>query len=382
MPALDRGSASRQSRALSPSHSGSCTDPRHRPILAFLAELPTGPATVRRRILAIDAAHRSAGYPPPSASPAFDALLRPPRPARFDPALVAAALAVIPVGGWPAGIVGRRDAALVALVCTAGLTRRQIQALRTPPSSQGDDQRPGTVGESAPPAVAATEDTGTCPACALTRWQWVATTTAAAGWRTVRNDLADLGEILAGAETTHHCTQPLEPGSTGDDRWGRYPSRRVDDDRPQPLVCAIDRHGTPQTAYPLSVRSITTIVATRLANATRTDRTSPSGPSFTAAAAARPWNEDDHARALAERKAGTDRLAGYQDALDAADAYAYAEAILARLDANWPAPPTTRQSPPDDREAPRLASHFAIAATGTGGAASLRVLPTASGHGT
>jgi len=38
-------------------------------VLAFLAELPAGPSTVRRRVLAIDAAHRRAGYPLPSASP-------------------------------------------------------------------------------------------------------------------------------------------------------------------------------------------------------------------------------------------------------------------------------------------------------------------------
>lgn len=206
-------------------------------VLAFLAELPAGPATVRRRVLAIDAAHRHAGYPPPSASPAFDALLRPPRPPRFDPDLVANALAIIPVGGWSAGIVGRRDAALVALVCTAGLTRHQIQYLRTSHSAtQGEEQRrPGTAGESGLPAVAATEHPGPCPACALTRRQRVATTTAAAGWRTVRNYLADLGETTAEDETSHDCTRPAgELTGDEDERDSGHTARRHSDSDPSP----------------------------------------------------------------------------------------------------------------------------------------------------
>jgi len=228
-------------------------------ILAFLGELPAGPATVRRRILAVDAAHRRAGYPPPSASHAFDALLRPPRPARFDPHLVAAALAIIPIGGWPVGIVGRRDAAVVALICTAGLTRRQIRALRTSPSTtQGEEQRrAGTVGESTLPAVSATEHPGPCPACALTRWQWVATATAAGGWRTVRNHLADLGEITAGDETFHDCTRPAGDPDLPDDEDGWVPGqvgRGSGDGPPAPLFC--DTVGDQAVAGMLAVAHI------------------------------------------------------------------------------------------------------------------------------
>jgi len=319
----------------------SATDVASRPatpetVLAFLAELPAGPATIRRRVLAVDAAHRRAGYPRPSASPAFDALVRLPRPARFDPALVATALAIIPIGGWPVGIVGRRDAAVVALICTAGLTRRQIQALRTAPSAtQGEQQRrAGTVGEPSLPAVSATEDPGTCPACALTRWQWVATATAAAGWRTVRNHLADLGETTAGDETFHDCTRAASAPDLPDDEDGwvpGHPGRRQDENRPGPLFYAIDRHGTPQIGYPLSTRSITTIVAARLAAAAHTDRRQPAAtaPDQTKSFAA--WSSEDHSRVVAARQAATDRLASFEADLDEADAYA--EAILARLDA-------------------------------------------------
>ena len=40
----------------------SCLPATPETVLAFLDELPTGPATVRRRLLAVDAAHRHAGY--------------------------------------------------------------------------------------------------------------------------------------------------------------------------------------------------------------------------------------------------------------------------------------------------------------------------------
>lgn len=61
-------------------------------------------------------------------------------------------LEAIPIGGWPTGIVGRHDAAIVALICAAGLTRAQVQALRTDtgldlslgiPCGNVPDERPG-----------------------------------------------------------------------------------------------------------------------------------------------------------------------------------------------------------------------------------------------
>lgn len=296
-------------------------------ILAFLAELTAGPATIRRRLQAVDAAHRNAGYPPPSAGPPFDALLRPPRPARFDPALVAAALAIIPIGGWPVGIVGRRDAALVALVCSAGLTRRQIQALRTSPAGSSDVPGTGPVGEWTPPAIAPTDDPGPCPACALTRWQWAAATTATAGWRTVRNVLADLGEDTANSESSHDCARTAGSADVTDDDQGARRPPAING--PVPLFCAIDRHGTPQTGYPLSTRSITAIVAGRLAAAHAGLQRVTDAPNPAVMRAA--WASDDHARVVADRHAATERLASFEADLDEADAYA--EAVMQRLDA-------------------------------------------------
>ncbi len=39
----------------------------------------------------------------------------------------------------------------------------------------------------------------------------VALAITAAGWRSARNELADAGETLAGAETAHDCIRPLAP---------------------------------------------------------------------------------------------------------------------------------------------------------------------------
>lgn len=152
-------------------------------IVAFLAEMPAGPATVARRVRAIDAVHDDAGLSPPGVAPVFDEVLgRRPIPPRFDIAAVARALEAIPVGGWPVGIIGRRDAAIVALVCVAGFTRAGVQALRTVTSGGLPLGGPAVGREAGDPAsaialletVVRTETPGECPACALSRWLRVA----------------------------------------------------------------------------------------------------------------------------------------------------------------------------------------------------------------
>lgn len=62
-------------------------------------------------------------------------------------------------------MVGRRDAALVALICDAGMTRRHVRALRYPPNSQGDPDCQGEP-DSEPGAIAqmpTSADPQTCP---------------------------------------------------------------------------------------------------------------------------------------------------------------------------------------------------------------------------
>jgi hypothetical protein len=157
---------------------------------------------------------------------------------------------------------------------------------------------------------------GTCPACAVTRWLRVHATVATGGWRTVRAELADLGETLADTEVTHDCTQPVARPAPPTGEWAA-----------SPLFTPIDHRGSPET-WALSIRSVTTIVATRLFTPIHpTLETGWEDPQ--AARSGRPWGEADRARVLAERKAANARLADIETRLDQADAYA--ETLLQRL---------------------------------------------------
>lgn len=284
-------------------------------VVAFVAEVPVGAATTARRVRAIDAAHRAAGLHPPGAARELDETLgRHPVPSRFDADMVARALEAIPVGGWPAGIVGRRDAAIVALICSVGLTRAQLQTLRTGPGqhlplgSRTGSQRPSGSGaveggtERACPtqllgSMTNTGAPGACPACALSRWLRVAAQLEDRGWRAVRAELADYGEVTAGDERTHDCTHALPAGSGSG--------------QGVLLFCAIDRHGIPETGYPLSTRSITAIVAGRL----RTGEQTPAGdgqpaaavPAAPAAPGDRQWRAEDRRQARGTLRRGRGR---------------------------------------------------------------------------
>ena len=295
-------------------------------VAGFLADLPAGPATTARRVRAIDAAHRDAGLAPPGESPELDeALGRHPAPPRFDPAVVARALQAIPVGGWPAGIVGRRDAAVVALICCAGLTRTQVQALRTgaaqspPLGSRRAGQANGGVADDPAETMAAVskaEEPGSCPACALSRWLRVATGLERSGWRAVRAELADLGEIPAGTETVHDCARPFAWPSDGAEQ--RFP-----------LFCAIDRHGAPETGWAISTRAITAIVAGRLSQGEQTRRAGWADEADEAAANAvggerLPWGPE-------QRRRAAQHFAEVETTLDEMEAAA--DAILARAHA-------------------------------------------------
>lgn len=298
-----------------------------RTIADFLAELPAGPATLARRVRAVDAAHRAAGLPAPGASPELDTLLRRTRPGpRFETALVARALAAIPVGGWPAGIVGRRDAAIVALVCAGGLTRAQVQALRTDTGGDlplGSRTAPGTAvgvrGEAGDllAAMPRARAAGDCPACALSRWWTVVDRLERAGWRAVRAELADYGEVAAGDEATHACAQALE----------RPPARNGGGG--MPLFWAIDRHGAPETGWAISARSLTAIVADRLAAAELVEAEEQPGPAAPERRDGPPGGVSEHDWGIAKRREAEERFAQMEATLDEAEAAA--EALLARV---------------------------------------------------
>ena len=213
---------------------------------------------------------------------------------------MAATLGCIPIGGWPAGIVGRRDAALVALICPGGLTRRQVRALRAAPGQT--------------PVLSPAFEPGACPACAVSRWLRVHALAAAAGWRAARGELADIGEVPARDENAHDCARPI--------RWPDRPGR-------WPMFSAIDRHGWVDEALPLSVRSITTVVAFRLGEGERRC----SSPVVGDLPDGRPKVQEaggNHQDGLQARRQASRRLEELEGMIDAVDAYA--ETILERLD--------------------------------------------------
>ena len=147
----------------------------------------------------------------------------------------------------------------MALICCTGLTRAQVRALRgdaAPPGQHrvGGDQ-PGLAEllETTP----RTGDAGCCPRCAVTRWLYVVASVERLGWRAVRGELADSGAVAAADIECHTCELPTD--------WlGRQLAG-------SPLFWSIDRHGIPQTRWPISTRSLTTIVAARLAAADADD---------------------------------------------------------------------------------------------------------------
>lgn len=101
----------------------------------FLGENPAGAVAQRRRVTAVNHAHRSRGYPQPGTVTAIRLQLDHVRSARAAVRRNAAApvIAALPVSGWPTGMFGRRDAVILALyagglrpVDVSALNRREV----------------------------------------------------------------------------------------------------------------------------------------------------------------------------------------------------------------------------------------------------------------
>jgi hypothetical protein len=305
-------------------HSVSCAPAEPDTLLRFLAACPARPATLARRVAAIDAVHAELTLPPPGRDPAVVATLRiarglPPEPVvqpRFGPELVSSALERVPVRGWPDGSLGRRDGAVVAVVCALGLTRPAVRALRLGDVTEG------------PLAIAAGErrhlleratDPGECVACAVTRWHRAAVVYARAGMPALRRSLAATCRREAREEDRHDCLRVLVEVPDVNARL--------------PLFSPIDKHGWLRSSA-LSIRSITTVVASRVAvgqqaldepeweglvddlvSGTWADGQAPAS-SDVAAAHARP----DHATAVRRKHAALGRMADVERLLDELDA--------------------------------------------------------------
>lgn len=274
----------------------------------FLTACRCSPATGTRRVRSISEAHLALGLACPVPAP--------PGP-RWDRDLVARALGGIVVGGWPAGIRGRRDGALVSLVCVSGLSRDPARLLGAGgariDAEVGAERRlvaRGASGEETVAHLETADEPGACPACAICRWLRCHRMAALSGWRALRDELADLGEDTAAGAHRHECAEapPALPE--------HYRS---------PLFSAIDRHGWAELRRPLSRRSVTSIVARRLLAAAPPLSPGPSAP---------PVPGDSPARGstsgIAARSEAAQRLVALEALLDEADACAEAAMERAR----------------------------------------------------
>ncbi|MBO1756482.1 hypothetical protein [Allobranchiibius sp. CTAmp26] len=259
-------------------------------VRAFLADIPCAPSTAARRISAIRAAHlrervRITGEPERPAPP----------PPVLERSAVGDVLHTIPVYGFPHGFRGRRDA-LVIVAISLGMTPAQIAALT-----------PADVATYPLPAIGGQDldydpNHGLrCPACALTRWL-----RALSAWRAQLHDaqwraLELLVEDTPVNARTHDCAIEVP------DRWHHTAT----------LIPPIDRAGTPDLRYPVTTRTITTILRDRIqptAAPVLSDQSeSPRAPHGPAAPAPTPRDRYDELRAIDE---ALDRLDAVLDRVE------------------------------------------------------------------
>lgn len=213
-------------------------------LLRFLTQIPAAAATRARRVRAIAAAHRHAGYLPTQGGE--DRLVGPvPAMARVlgsaDPQQL---LAACPARGRPDGLVGRRDAFLIVLLAVLGHTVTQARQLapadiQPPADGYGTGVAIRVRGHTAP----TTTEPGTCPACAVYRWLDILGTADGLGRGSAHMQLAAASAPTPADPHTH--TLPDPP------RWRRSAQ----------LLPAIDQHGWLNDNRPLSTRAITTRLA-------------------------------------------------------------------------------------------------------------------------
>jgi hypothetical protein len=210
----------------------------------FLADHPARVSTHRRRVTAINSAHRQSGFSEPGRSQAVHAALATRRHERLQGVadLLDEAIRQLPFNGWPHGLFGRRDALILTLVA-AGLTCAEIAGLR-----RGGVRRQGyeLVIDGDPQWRLGTDvDRGERgPAAVHDRWSRVQEIFD--GYPTIR--------VLA-----HYFEHPPESAA---DRPAPFPSAAAVD---QPLIVRIDRWGyTPLRPTPMTEQSIAAITRTHL----------------------------------------------------------------------------------------------------------------------
>jgi hypothetical protein len=283
-------------------------------VLMFFGDCPAAPATLARRLTAIDAAHRAAGVTQPERTGQVRDVVRgrPAQPARLelDPALVAAALRRLPSHGWINGWFGRRDRVLL-VVAQAGVPYRGIAAL-----TAGDITLTDTVATISFPTVPITlhpgDDPVLCGPCALVRWlralhlALTKPSTRSLAWAIDRAPTVD-------GSSPHVCRsrRPLPAGIAE-----------------VPLLPPIDPRGyVSMTPRPLSPHSVSHLARGNTLGPGTIHRVEPQTldepappPAVTPMPpAATPYTAQDWEQAVARRRADQERLRGIDRTLDETD---------------------------------------------------------------
>lgn len=202
--------------------------------LTFLRDCPTSARNRRRRATAAVAvcAHAGNHLTHPDAAPRTDSTLVRPAPALT----LTEALPRIPVRGWMAGFIGRRDS-FVLTAGALGLTRKTCRSLTDLDLTWGDSI---TINGRRVPTG---DNVAACPACRV--WLWVQARAAAApdAPESAPKILVNNAPPVADDDHTCRLAPPTPPA-------GNH------------LTVGIDRHGN--LTSPLHPVSITRIFRTRL----------------------------------------------------------------------------------------------------------------------
>jgi hypothetical protein len=254
-------------------------------VAEFLRTFPATIGTQAKRIRAVRLQYEKAGLtlglpavgqPRSSLWRAADGLLDP-----------RGTLAQLPKYRHPVGLIGRRDAFLIVLAGEAGLSRRQIQQLRTGDITTTSGRI--DLGGWAPPVD---EVPASCPRCAVTRWLRILGPV----WAGDRATARGLLDVTRATMDDHDCDVPL------DDAWAKadYP------------ILAFDVHGWAHLGGPLSERSITAIITPRRVASGQVEEIAyvrPTGGRFAASSAAEVYEaQDDFDRKVAAALLWSDQL--------------------------------------------------------------------------
>ncbi|MFE7419970.1 hypothetical protein [Rhodococcus sp. NPDC057529] len=298
-----------------------CTACDHRALPAqpsalaqFLAEHPAADGTQRRRVTGINIVHTQAGLPAPGRAETIRQVLNTARAERIGrlSAVAVALIARIPVTGWPAGLFGRRDALILALVA-AGLGFEQIARLSRGDITVESEALVINTGDAWIRVPSSVTD-ATTPVAAYQNWiEVVGFLDRYPSTKLLARQLGKEADLSGFAECVRH------------------------DDRP--LLMPIDRWGhTPYVPTPLTAQSVATIVRAHLTGQAPAHTPPPVRPRHTPArpdptprldAESIELDQDYYDRGIHSRRTAHDTLKDVTDILD--DIEDEADKLLADL---------------------------------------------------